>query len=235
MKRQRGLNYGLLTAVGAVVGLVLLRATFSSAESLSADFLSNRFTYIYVFVATAVTFLVLGYVLGRQADALRRLSATDALTGLCNRRALQDRLRDECRRSARYKFPLALLLIDIDDLKGVNDAKGHSAGDDLLRRTATAIQRSLRTMDCGARWGGDEFAIVAPHTSLEAGRRLGERLLIQLRNHGDAAHAGISASVGVAVFDSRQHIHATPDALMRAADLALYSAKARGRNQVRVA
>src|SRR5687767_3953622 len=96
MKRQRGLNYGLLTAVAAVAGLVLLRATFSRAESLSAEFCPNRFTYISVFGATAVTFLVLGYVLGRQPDDLRRLSGTDALTGLCNRRALQDRLRDEC-------------------------------------------------------------------------------------------------------------------------------------------
>ncbi len=235
MERQRALNYGILTAGGAVVGLVLLRAAFSSAESVSADFFSNRFTYIYVFAATAVTFLVLGYVLGRQADELRRLSGTDALTGLCNRRALQDRLGDECRRSARYRFPLALLLIDVDELKRVNDGEGHGAGDDLLRRTATAIQQSLRTMDCGARWGGDEFAIVAPHTSLEAGRRLGERLLIQLRNQVDGEHSGISASVGVAVFDPRQHKEMTPDSLMRAADLALYSAKTRGRNQVRIA
>ena len=101
MKRRRGFNYAILTALVAVGGLVLLRACVAPAESVRGDFLSNRYTYAYVFAITAVTFLVLGYVLGRQADRLRHASTTDPLTGLPNRRAMNDRLRVEWQRVAR--------------------------------------------------------------------------------------------------------------------------------------
>ena len=148
MKRRRALNYALMAAVAAVMGLLLLRAPFGSG-SLTADFFSNRYTFTYLFVAIAVTFLGLGYVLGRQADTLRRLSSTDALTGLCNRRALDHRLRQEWDRAARYGSPLALLLIDVDGLKQVNEALGHSGGDDLLRRMGAAIRESLRAVTSG--------------------------------------------------------------------------------------
>jgi diguanylate cyclase (GGDEF)-like protein len=235
MKRQRGVNYALMTAAAAVVGLLLLRAIFTSHVSLRTDFVSNRFTYAYIFVATAGTFLVLGYVLGRQADELRRVSTTDSLTGLFNRRAMNDRLQHEWRRSSRYHTPLALLLIDIDGLKRINDEWGHRGGDRLLRSTATAIRETLRTTDVGARWGGDEFAIVAPQTSRDAARRLAERLLTQLKNQKDYAPGGIAASVGVAVFESAQDAGKNLDWLMRCADGALYSAKSGGRNQVKVA
>jgi predicted signal transduction protein with EAL and GGDEF domain len=96
----------MLTATGAVLGLLLLRAAFSSAPSLAFEFLSNRLTYVYVFAITAVVFLVLGYVLGRQIDELRRLATMDPLTGLANRRAFETRLRDEWRRTRRYRSPL---------------------------------------------------------------------------------------------------------------------------------
>jgi diguanylate cyclase (GGDEF)-like protein len=166
---------------------------------------------------------------------LRRLSATDALTGLSNRRALDDRVRDEWHRASRYGSPLALLLVDIDGLKVINDQLGHRAGDDLLRQTATAIRHSLRASDLGARWGGDEFAILAPQTSRDAARQMAERLLLQLKQERDAKHPGISASVGVAVFACEEGVIDDPDMLMRAADEALYCAKASGRDQVKVA
>jgi two-component system, cell cycle response regulator len=239
MKRRRGFNYALLAAVAAVGGLLVLRASFTSAVSVRADFLSNRYTYAYVFAATAVTFLGLGYVLGRQADRLRHASTTDPLTGLPNRRAMSDRLQSEWRRAARYESPLALLLIDIDGLKRVNDERGHSGGDRLLRSTASAIRQTLRATDFGARWGGDEFSIVAPQTSREAARRLGERLLVHLANQGREFDA-ITASVGVAVFEASPAVEKNGDPkdvewLMRAADAALYAAKSGGRNQVKVA
>jgi two-component system cell cycle response regulator len=238
MKRRRGFNYALLAAVAAVSGLLILRAVFASPDSVRSDFLSNRYTYAYVFAATAVTFLVLGYVLGRQADRLRYASTTDPLTGLPNRRAMDDRLPREWQRAARYDSPLALLLIDIDGLKRINDERGHSEGDRVLRSTATAIRQTLRVTDFGARWGGDEFSIVAPETSREAARRLAERLLVHLADQ-DRALGGLTASVGVAVFEA----HAAGNKgdardvewLMRAADAALYAAKSGGRNQVKVA
>src|SRR5207245_369240 len=113
-ERRRGLYAGFATSAAIVLGLLVLRTTFASGYSLAAEFLENRVTYLYVFVATALVFIVLGYRLGREADELRRLSMTDALTRLPNRHAFQARLRDEWRRSRRYRAPLALLLIDRD-------------------------------------------------------------------------------------------------------------------------
>ena len=234
MKQRRGLNYALMAAAAAVMGLLLLRAPFRSG-SLTADFFSNRYVYTYLFVAIAVTFLGLGYVLARQADTLRRLSTTDALTGLCNRRALDHRLRQEWDRAVRYRSALALLLIDIDGLKRVNDALGHSGGDELLRRAGTAIRMSLRGSDIGARWGGDEFAILAPETSREAAVRLAERLLERLKGSAASPRDAITASIGVAVLDQDEANLSGPESFMQAADGALYAAKAGGRDQVKVA
>ena len=234
MKRRRGLNYALMTAVAAVMGLLLLRAPFGSG-SLTADFFSNRYEFTYLFVAIAVTFLGLGYVLGRQADTLRRLSSTDPLTGLCNRRALDHRLRHEWDRAARYRSPLALLLIDVDGLKQVNDARGHGAGDDLLRRLGAAIRQSLRGSDVGARWGGDEFVILAPGTSREAAEQLANRLLARLKGSTRSRENAIFASIGVAVVAPEARHLSSPESLMQTADKALYAAKAGGRDQVKVA
>ena len=233
MKLGDGFKYGVLTAAAAVSGLLLLRTFFGSAEPMAMELRSNQLVYGYIFAVTIVTVLGLSYVLGRQTDALRQLSTTDSLTGLSNRRALEDRLRDEWRRALRYRSPLALLLVDIDGLKRINDRLGHQGGDALLRRTASAIRQSLRTSDIGVRWGGDEFAILAPHTSREAARTLAERLLLQLKTRSDAE--GISASVGVATFEPDERVMDNPEMLMRAADEALYCAKTAGRDQVHVA
>jgi diguanylate cyclase (GGDEF)-like protein len=217
------------------MGLLLLRTAFASEYSIAVEFVSNRLTYIYVFVATAVVFSLFGYVLARQTDELRRLSLTDALTGLPNRHAFQLRLRDEWRRSRRYRTPLALLLIDVDGLKEVNDGQGHEAGDRILRDVAGAIRHTLRGTDAGARWGGDEFAIIAPNTSAAAADRLGRRLLAHMKERTRGEEMPLTVSVGVAVFDPTALPLQSIQNLMRAADQALYRAKANGRNQIRVA
>lgn len=235
MKKRRGFYYGLAASAGIVLGLLVLRTAFASGYSLAAEFLSNRLTYVYVFVATAVVFMVLGYILGRQADELRRLSTTDALSGLSNRRAFHARLREEWRRSRRYRSPLSLLLIDVDGLKDVNDAQGHAAGDRVLRSVAGAIKHTLRETDFGARWGGDEFAIIAPNTARTAAHRLGQRLLLHMKKRTHAGEDSPTASVGLAIFDPTQQASESIESLMRAADQALYQAKAGGRNRVRVA
>jgi diguanylate cyclase (GGDEF)-like protein len=109
---------------------------------------------------------------GPQPVTQRAATATDSLTGPCNRRAVADRVRDKWCRAVRYGSRLALLLVDIDGLKRINDRLGHRAGDNLLRRTANAIRHSLQASDVGARWGGDELAILAPQTSPEVARQL---------------------------------------------------------------
>jgi two-component system, cell cycle response regulator len=235
MKRKQGFCIGLATSAVIVLGLLTLRTVFASGYSLAAEFLSNRLIYIYVFIATAVVFMVLGYVLGRQADELRRLSMTDALTGLSNRHAFHARLRDEWRRSRRYRAPLALLLIDVDGLKHVNDEQGHEAGDRVLRDVAGAIRHTLRGTDIGARWGGDEFAIIGPNTGPSAAHRLGQRILMHMKERTRGGETPVTVSVGLAIFDPfRQPLQST-QMLVRAADQALYQAKANGRNRIKVA
>lgn len=141
MDRTRGLSYALLTSVAVALGLLLLRRAFSSAPSVAYEFLSNRLTYVYVFVATSIVFLALGYILGRKVDKFRRWSTVDPLTSLLNRRALETRLQDEWQRSRRYGSPLSVMLIDIDGLKHINDERGHAEGDQILRGASAAIRR----------------------------------------------------------------------------------------------
>jgi diguanylate cyclase (GGDEF)-like protein len=235
MKRRRGVAYALLTAAAAVLGLLLLRAAFSFVPSLTFEFLTNRLTYLYVFTATAAVFLALGYVLGRRIDELRRLSTTDPLTGLANQRAFQTRLRDEWQRARRYTSPLSLLLIDIDGLKQVNDDRGHATGDQVLRAAAHAINATMRVTDFGARWGGDEFAIVAPNTVRRSAHRLAQRLLGQVGRQARARDVDVTVSVGVATLEPDSDRPATVEWLLNAADTALYRAKSNGRNRVKVA
>jgi diguanylate cyclase (GGDEF)-like protein len=234
MNRTRGVSYALLTAATVAYGLLLLRVAFSSVPSVTYEFIWNRLTYVYVFAATALVFLTVGYILGRKVDTFRRLSTIDPLTDLSNRRALESRLVDEWRRSKRYGSPLSILLIDIDGLKRINDERGHAAGDRVLREAAEAISASLRGVDCGARWGGDEFAVVAPNTAIEAAHALAQRLLEQMTQRIGADH-GVPASIGVATFDPAKNASVTTDSMMREADIALYRAKSRGRYSVREA
>jgi diguanylate cyclase (GGDEF)-like protein len=236
MQLRRQLAYALLTAAAVVVGLVLVRAASSAyVPSVTFEFFTNRLTYVYVFVATAVVFTVLGYVLGRRIDRLRHLSSTDSLTGLANRRAFQARLRDEWRRASRYTAPLSLLLIDVDGLKRINDERGHAAGDEVLKTAAHAINATMRGTDFGARWGGDEFAIVAPNTVSRSAQQLAQRLLGHVSEQARARDAAVTISVGVATFEPQNRAPMNMESLVKSADAALYQAKSEGRNRVQVA
>jgi diguanylate cyclase (GGDEF)-like protein len=193
----------------------------------------NGLDYIYVGASTAVVFSLFGFIVGRQADQLSRLSRTDPLTGLSNARELFERLDAALARSHRRAEPLAMLVIDLDGLKDINDRYGHRAGDEALRRLADVIRSQLRRTDVGARWGGDEFAVIAPGTSAPAAMALAERIraLILQQN----AEASLSVSIGVAPFDPNAcRRPVDPDALMGVADAAMYEAKRRGRNTVAV-
>ncbi len=135
--------YALGAAAAIALGLLLLRAAVHEVESLLVEFHANRATYIYVFVATAVISVMLGYFLGRRVEEMRQQTMVDALTGLYNRLGLNVRLHDEYRRAERFQSPLTLMLIDIDQLKQINDEYGHGAGDQILRGAAQAIKNTL--------------------------------------------------------------------------------------------
>jgi diguanylate cyclase (GGDEF)-like protein len=222
---------GALLSTGAPLGLLVLRmvlaARFSGAwlrEELRAD----PWTYGYVALSTLVVFAAFGYVLGRQADSLYVLAAKDTLTGLATRRVFEERLAQEHARAARYGTTVSVLIADLDGLKAVNDSHGHDAGDEALRAVGAAVTMGIRATDLGARWGGDEFAVVAPSTGVEDALSLAERIrLLAERGHGSRP---ITLSIGVATRDPAAS--GTVDALLRDADAALYEAKRLGRNRV---
>jgi diguanylate cyclase (GGDEF)-like protein len=243
--RQRRLTYacaGALLSTGAPTGLLalqVLRRRGGPARSSSAPTIRQIVTtdwpgYVYVAASTALAFGLFGYVLGRQADRLAALSETDALTGLSNARALFKQLDVELARSRRYREPLALLLVDLDDLKSINDRYGHRAGDEALRSLAAVIRSQLRETDVGARWGGDEFAIVAPRTSKVAALALAERIRHLIPDQ--SAPLALAASLGVASVDPESDSEfVDAPTLMRAADAAMYTAKRGGKNSVATA
>ncbi len=226
---------GALLSLGAPVGLLLVRLSFYPSVSpvrIGAELATDILTYAYITLSTATVFTLFGYALGGQADRLAQLSITDALTGLHNARALEERLRRELARSARYRQPLSLLLIDLDGLKAINDGLGHDAGDRALRHIAVVIQSQLRLSDLGARWGGDEFALLAPNTGAMAAAALAERVRSLVANDPAGRFVPpVTISIGIATFDPDQDIRVDPATLMRAADSALYEAKRMGRNR----
>jgi hypothetical protein len=146
--------------MGAPTGLLIVRELYAP-RAIATELSSERLTYLYVLISTAVVLAFLGFVLGRQADRLAALSETDVLTGLANRRALRRRLEVEFRRSKRYRTPVSLLLVDIDGLKQLNDTHGHEAGDRMIRTVAHAIARGLRESDLGV--GGVEMSSRSSH------------------------------------------------------------------------
>jgi diguanylate cyclase (GGDEF)-like protein len=166
----------------------------------------------------------------------QRLSITDGLTGLWNYRYFTMNFGKEIERAARFHRPLALLLLDLDKFKNVNDAYGHQRGDSVLIELATRVSGEIREVDTFARYGGEEFVLVLPETDASGAAKAAERVceVVRRRQFG---HQGeepltVTVSVGVAVFPG--HGTTAPD-LVRAADAALYAAKEGGRNGWRMA
>jgi diguanylate cyclase (GGDEF)-like protein len=160
-------------------------------------------------------------------------AATDALTGLPNRRSFNDTLKRMVAQSVRSDQPLAVIAIDLDHFKQINDRFGHDKGDEVLATAAAALREGTRTSDFVGRWGGEEFVVIAPDTPLDGALALAENLRAGIeRLTVVGVDREISASFGVAVTPA----HAvSPELLVRQADRALYAAKALGRNCVRVA
>lgn len=233
-RRRRYALAGSLLSLGAPLGLLGIRRVSRRIRQLSRSALVGELAtdptgYAYVGLSTAVAFTTFGYVLGRSADRLEALAETDALTGLCNTRGLHKRLAGEVGRARRYSVPLSLVLFDLDGLKGINDQEGHSAGDLAIRGVAAAIRAELRVSDVGARWGGDEFAIVAPNTDRIAAVAMAERIRAHIAD-GRAVRP-LTCSCGVASIDGGDNASPLDAAgLMRVADAALYEAKGRGGN-----
>jgi diguanylate cyclase (GGDEF)-like protein len=159
---------------------------------------------------------------------LETQATTDALTGIYNRIKFNTSLTMEMARSERYQSPLSLILFDIDHFKNVNDTYGHSAGDNVLKRLAKRIQASIRETDIFARWGGEEFVILAPGLFIMEAVQLAEKLRRNIEELYFIKPQKITLSFGVAAFKKGD----SSTVLINRADEALYRAKENGRNQV---
>lgn len=226
---------GAALSLGAPLGLLALRALRAgelSATWLRGELAADRATYGYVGLSTLIAFALFGLLLGQQADRLIEVSMKDSLTGLHNRRALFERLKQELTRAVRYQEPVSLLLIDVDGLKALNDRGGHRAGDAALGLVVAAVRAGSRASDLPARWGGDEFALVAPSTGVEAAAALAERIRALVA--GQPALEGsarVTISIGVSTVEAGS-LAPDVDGFVRQADAALYDAKRSGRNRV---
>jgi diguanylate cyclase (GGDEF)-like protein len=178
----------------------------------------------------------MGEQLKASMQTLAELSITDALTGLYNRRYLDETLRRELLRAERAKLPVAVIMLDVDHFKRFNDTYGHDAGDAVLRSLAGLMQKHARGGDILCRYGGEEFAMIMPEMSCAAAAQRAERLLEATRlltvEHGGRPLGRVTLSAGVALFPDHG---AEGPALLQAADSALYAAKKAGRDRVVVA
>lgn len=159
---------------------------------------------------------------------LNRLATTDMLTGLINRLQFDTVLKSELSRHKRYARPISLIMLDIDYFKGINDSYGHDVGDRVLVGVAHLLNCNLRKADCCARWGGEEFILLAPETSLEQAVRLAEKIRGAIKHATFPIQGSITASLGVV----EVHPQETLKGVMKRVDNALYLAKEKGRDQV---
>lgn len=211
--RVRGRSYGVLALYGRSVPTPFSRADVETLAALVRQVepaIEN--TYLY--------------------EEAQRLAITDGLTSLWNRRQFDLRTRSELQRAQRFGDPFAMVLVDIDEFKGVNDELGHQAGDSVLLEVARRLVSSVRDVDVVARVGGEEFGLVLPNTPLEGAVRLAERVRTAVGAEPfevGGRSLAVTISAGIATWP--EHGSTGPE-LYAAADAALYRAKAAGRNQV---
>ncbi len=185
---------------------------------------------------TVAEILALCLVNVRLYEQLKRQTILDPLTGLYNRHHLLTQLEQEMRRTRRFHRELSVIFTDLDGFKEINDTYGHQRGDQILREIARLFQKNLRKSDFVCRYGGDEFVIVMPETSIRDAEAKAERLRVEVAAHefrivesgGQEKNFRLSISAGLAC----SHDGGSAEELLRIADVALYGAKREGRNRV---
>lgn len=221
---------GVVVAIGAPLGLLIVRALESRQPPTLAWALADvgtlAVTYAYVTLSTVSVLAALGCLLGHSFDTVRSLSLTDTLTGLFNRRHFAQRLSEELSRGRRHGQAICILCVDIDRLKAINDDLGHEAGDRALVAVCRALKRNVRAIDALARVGGDEFAVLLPHTSARQASRVSRGILREIARRSDGFTGKLSVSIGIAELNAAAMV--APNDVLAAADAALYRAKAAG-------
>lgn len=220
-----------------IAGYLVYAVIFWSRREHLHDLVISTIMVFGSLFVWVVSFLALQTVLDmRRVALLEHQSITDALTGLYNRRHLDQRIADEYATARRYQHPLSVLMIDIDHFKRLNDTHGHQAGDLALQHISRLLLDSIREVDIAARYGGDEFLVITPNTAIADARKLAERIRTRIESHAlELAKAGqhrqvlrITASIGAAELASGMP---SGEQLIKCADEALYQAKNSGRNR----
>jgi diguanylate cyclase (GGDEF)-like protein len=166
-------------------------------------------------------------------DKTQHLAKTDGLTNLVNHRTFYETLEKELRRNQRYGGYLAVIMVDVDNLKPINDKFGHRAGDMAIKRVSRKISSCIRKIDTAARYGGDEFAVILPNTTIAEASVVAERMVQEVSSTPimwERNRIPVSVSVGVGQYDGEM----TPEDVTRHSDQALYEAKKAGKNNVKV-
>jgi diguanylate cyclase (GGDEF)-like protein/PAS domain S-box-containing protein len=219
-----------MMAQGESLGVLLLRRPAALAVESGAAQRRSGISREQLAV-TVAGHIALALANLRLRESLRLQSIRDSLTGLYNRRYLNEVLEREVRRAARGQRHLAVMLLDVDSFKGINDTYGHETGDTFLRELGSFLQKRVREEDIACRYGGDEFIILLTETSPDAARRRARQLREGVKTltvpHRGQYLTPPTVSIGVALYPEHG---STVDELMRAADDALYKAKARGRD-----
>ena len=215
-----------------------VKALLRAAERMRAGDLNTRTGIRYgeeELSQLARAFDDMAGALQTREEKLQAQAISDPLTGLYNRRYLSDFLPRELARSSRNTTPVAVILIDLDHFKRVNDSFGHEAGDIVLMAVGALLKGKVRGSDIACRYGGEEFALVLPETGIDPAQRRAEDIRLAISalvlSHGERSLGRTTASFGIALFPDHAQ---DADALLRAADIALYAAKGAGRNRVTV-
>lgn len=218
-----GQHVGIAAAVLSMAVLSQLEYLLRPETTLPA-WMVGKMLFLAVLLALVAVLVRINRL---QQDAL-----FDAVTNLRNHRYFQVRLREELQRSDRYSRSTALIMLDLDNFKRINDQYGHGVGDQVLRQVAQVLVLKARAVDVVCRYGGEELAVILPETSLEEARQVAERLRQAVKDRPDERGSLITISVGVAIYPE----HAIEaDGLISAADAAMYRAKNAGKDRVAVA
>lgn len=217
---------------GAAAAAAVCAVVWTATGPLAGLVHQNALNPYWNFVMRLSILAVIGYLVCAYRFALlaeRRLSRTDPLTGLANRRHFLEILEVELKRSSRYRRPFALLYVDVDNFKALNDTRGHHTGDSALYAIARVLAREIRGGDTAARLGGDEFAVLLVEAGADIAVKTARRLFDRVTGALEAQGWPIGISAGLAVFSQ---VDAAVDDLLKAADAAMYEAKSAGKNRL---
>ncbi|MGI8469773.1 MAG: diguanylate cyclase [Pyrinomonadaceae bacterium] len=203
---------------------------FNAADKADGSFYDDADLELLEAVAPQIAVALDRTRLEKRAGEFEQLSITDALTGLLNRRYLEERLAEEISRSQRNGYPVSFMMIDVDEFKSYNDHFTHPEGDKALQIVGRLMKEILRGADVAARYGGEEFSILLPQTNLTEARAIAERIREKIE-HENFPNRRVTVSIGIATVSPRL---TTPPDLISAADKALYKAKQAGRNNVQI-